>query len=69
MEHTLMASYVGLLIGWIVMGSEENETTVRSYMKDGNFVMMVTSLEKYYNFLNLTANVSSAQTQHPPSGF
>lgn len=62
MEHTLMASYVGLLIGWIVMGSEENETTVRSYMKDGNFVTMVTSLEKYYNFLNLTANVSYAQS-------
>lgn len=58
MEHTLMASYVCLLIGWLVIGSEENETTVRTYLREGNFVMMVSSLEKYYNFLNLTANVS-----------
>lgn len=58
MEHTLMASYVALLIGWLVKGCEEYENTVRSYLKDNNFVMMVSSLEKYYNFLNLTANVS-----------
>lgn len=55
-----MASYVCLLIGWLVIGSEENETTVRTYLREGNFVMMVSSLEKYYNFLNLTANVSTA---------
>lgn len=58
MEHTLMASYVALLIGWLVKGSDEYEATVRCYLKDGNFVMMVNSLEKYHNFLNLTANVS-----------
>ncbi|XP_062537423.1 protein wings apart-like [Armigeres subalbatus] len=64
MEHTLMASYVGLLIGWIVMGSDENEATVRSYLKENNFVMMVASLEKYYNFLNLTANSDALSLQH-----
>ncbi|XP_055629017.1 protein wings apart-like [Toxorhynchites rutilus septentrionalis] len=64
MEHTLMASYVCLLIGWLVMGSEENEATVRTYLKDNNFVMMVSSLEKYYNFLNLTANSDALSLQH-----
>uniref|UniRef100_A0A8D8CT73 Protein wings apart-like n=1 Tax=Culex pipiens TaxID=7175 RepID=A0A8D8CT73_CULPI len=64
MEHTLMASYVCLLIGWLVIGSEENETTVRTYLREGNFVMMVSSLEKYYNFLNLTANSDALSLQH-----
>ncbi|XP_055543536.1 protein wings apart-like [Wyeomyia smithii] len=64
MEHTLMASYVCLLIGWIVAGSEENETVVRTYLKDGNFLTMVSSLEKYYNFLNLTANSDALSLQH-----
>ncbi|XP_055605799.1 protein wings apart-like [Uranotaenia lowii] len=64
MEHTLMASYVCLLIGWIVIGSEDNERIVRTYLKDNNFVMMVTSLEKYYNFLNLTANSDALSLQH-----
>ncbi|XP_058444427.1 protein wings apart-like [Malaya genurostris] len=64
MEHTLMASYVCLLIGWIVKGSEENEVAVRAYLKDNNFVLMVNSLEKYYNFLNLTANSDALSLQH-----
>ncbi|XP_058825793.1 protein wings apart-like [Topomyia yanbarensis] len=64
MEHTLMASYVCLLIGWIVKGSEDNEATVRAYLKDNNFVLMVKSLEKYYNFLNLTANSDALSLQH-----
>lgn len=64
MEHTLMASYVCLLIGWLVIGSEENETTVRTYLREGNFLMMVSSLEKYYNFLNLTANSDALSVQH-----
>ncbi|XP_053690041.1 protein wings apart-like [Sabethes cyaneus] len=64
MEHTLMASYVCLLIGWIVAGSDENETVVRTYLKDGNFLTMVSSLEKYYNFLNLTANSDALSLQH-----
>nr|ABM68580.1 AAEL002532-PA [Aedes aegypti] len=64
MEHTLMASYVALLIGWLVKGCEEYENTVRSYLKDNNFVMMVSSLEKYYNFLNLTANSDALSLQH-----
>lgn len=55
----MLASYVCLLIGYLVIDSKSNETSVRQYLRDGSFDQMVQILGKYYNFLNLTASVSS----------
>lgn len=61
MEHTMLASYVCLLVGHLVMDYKENETNIRKYLRNGTFEHMVQILEKYYNFMNLTASVSSTQ--------
>lgn len=58
MEHTFLASYVCLLIGHLILDSNDNEIKIRSFLRDQKFTEMVQILEKYYNFLNLTASVS-----------
>lgn len=58
MEHTMTASYVCLLIGHLIIDSAAHETRVREHLKDDSFAEMVAVLEKYYNFMNLTASVS-----------
>lgn len=58
MEHTLKGSYAGILIGHLITDNEEYEQIVRSYMRVNNFKEIVGVLEKYYTFMNLTANVS-----------
>lgn len=58
MEHSMKASYVCLLIGQLIMNSAENESKIRQYLKRNSFKDMINMLEKYYNFMNLTASVS-----------
>lgn len=58
MEHTFLASYVCLLIGNLIMECKQHEVDVREILRSKTFVDMVQILEKYYNFLNLTASVS-----------
>lgn len=57
MEHTFLASYVCLLIGHLIMESKENEIKVRQFLRNHSFVEMIQILDKYYNFMNLTASV------------
>lgn len=61
MEHTLLASYVSLLIGHIITESKPYEMQVREHLQNGKFIEMVQILDKYYNFMNLTASVSIPQ--------
>lgn len=58
MEHTMLASYVSILIGYLVKGNEEYENIIRPLLRNGNFEEIIKVLEKYYNFMNLTASVS-----------
>lgn len=58
MEHTLLASYVSLLIGYLIMDSAANQSRVRKLVRNGSFTAMVQVLDKYYTFMNLTASVS-----------
>lgn len=62
MEHTFLASYVCLLIGNLIMESKQHEVTVRKILRSQCFVDMVQILDKYYNFLNLTASVSISRS-------
>lgn len=41
------------------MECKEHEMEVRKILRSQSFVDMVQILDKYYNFLNLTASVSS----------
>lgn len=58
MEHTLLASYVSLVIGYLIMDSPAHQRIVRRLLRNGRFTEMVLVLEKYYTFMNLTASVS-----------
>lgn len=54
----MLASYICLLVGYLMTGNEENQSTIRKFLPDGTFSNMVNILDKYYNFMNLTASVS-----------
>lgn len=60
MEHTILASVTSILIGFVVMDNQNNETIVRKYLRDGKFTGMVSTLVQYYDFLSLTVSVSSS---------
>ena len=63
MEDTLIASYLTLIIGYIIHGNRDHENVVRQWMPEKNFTLMVAVLKKFYNFMNLTASVSKSQIQ------
>lgn len=57
----MLASYVCILLGHLAKDNEHHEANIRQYLRDGSFQLMVQILEKYYNFVNLTASVSEIQ--------
>lgn len=59
MEHTIMASYVCMLIGHLVMHDDGHREKMSAYLRPGQgFAFMAKILEKYFIFMNLTASVS-----------
>ncbi|XP_034945654.1 protein wings apart-like [Chelonus insularis] len=56
MEHTLIGAYVVLLLGYLIMDNKEYELRVRNKLAGNNFATMVAVLQKFYNFMNLTAS-------------
>ncbi|XP_055370929.1 protein wings apart-like isoform X2 [Condylostylus longicornis] len=64
MEHTLQASYAGILVGHLISDNKENEQIIRSYLRDSSFSDIIKILEKYYNFMNLTASSEAHLVSH-----
>uniref|UniRef100_A0A0A1XI77 Protein wings apart-like n=1 Tax=Zeugodacus cucurbitae TaxID=28588 RepID=A0A0A1XI77_ZEUCU len=60
MEHTIKGSYAALLIGHIITDNEEYETLVRRHLRGNGFKEIVSVLEKYYTFMDLTCSDASA---------
>jgi len=58
MENTLTASYITLIIGYLVLDSKDNEQTIRQLLPENSFSLMAAVLKKFFNFMNLTASVS-----------
>ena len=58
MEDSMVAAYVGLLIGYVVMYNKAYERQVKQLLPNNKFTLMVSVLKKFYEFLKLTANVS-----------
>jgi len=56
MEDSMVAAYVGLLIGYIIMKQKHYEVQVKALLPDKKFTLMITVLKKFYEFLKLTAN-------------
>lgn len=62
MEYTFLASYITMLIGFLIMDNPEYEQNVRQYLKGHTFRDMVDILKKFFSFMNLTASVSITNT-------
>ncbi|XP_057335368.1 protein wings apart-like [Microplitis mediator] len=56
MEHTMIGAHVVLLLGNLIMDNMEYETLVRGKLPDHNFSLMISILQKFYNFMNLTTS-------------
>lgn len=62
MEYTFLASYIVMLIGFLIMDNSEHEAKVRQFLKGHKFTAMVDILKKFFNFMNLTASVSTLKS-------
>jgi len=63
MESTLIAAYVGLIIGYLVQNSDDYECRIREYLPSRDFKAVVSVLHKMHNFMKMTAlgTVSSSK--------
>ncbi|XP_037937481.1 protein wings apart-like [Teleopsis dalmanni] len=64
MEHTLKGSYTGILIGHLITDNEEYEAVIRTHLHGNGFKELVSVLEKYYTFMNLTASSEASVVAH-----
>ncbi|KAJ1521007.1 hypothetical protein ONE63_002720 [Megalurothrips usitatus] len=60
MEHTFVAAYIGLLLGYIIMDNEEHKELVRRLLPEGNFTVLVAVLKKFFNFMSLTVTATGS---------
>lgn len=58
MEYTFLASYIAMLVGFLIKDNPEYEDNVRHFLKEKSFKVMVEILKKFFSFMNLTASVS-----------
>uniref|UniRef100_A0A1B6FS43 WAPL domain-containing protein n=1 Tax=Cuerna arida TaxID=1464854 RepID=A0A1B6FS43_9HEMI len=63
MEHTLVAAYIALLLGYLVMDNKEFELFIRKHLPSGNFNVMLTVLQKFFNFMTLTSAAGSGSSR------
>lgn len=54
MEKTVIAAYIGVIIGHIAMSNKERESAVQQCLRGGHFTGVVEVLTKLLNFLDLT---------------
>ncbi|KAJ8920468.1 hypothetical protein NQ315_005336 [Exocentrus adspersus] len=60
MEFTFLASYIVMLIGFLIMDDLNRQTFVRQFLKGNDFDDMVELLKKFFNFMNLTASTEAS---------
>nr|XP_018909266.1 PREDICTED: protein wings apart-like [Bemisia tabaci] len=63
MEHTLIAAYVGLLLGYLTIDNDEFDQSLRRYLPENNFSTILSILKKFYDFMNLTAAATAETTR------
>merc|ERR1719220_3364577 len=63
MEDTLIASYVTLIIGYLIKDNSEHESQIRVLLPGNDFSIMTAVLKKFYNFMNLTASSTVASNR------
>ncbi|BES92050.1 Wings apart-like protein regulation of heterochromatin [Nesidiocoris tenuis] len=63
MEHTLIGAYIALLLGYLIIDNEEYELFVREHMPNKNYRMLLSVLQKFYNFMTLTAAAGAGSSR------
>lgn len=58
MEHTFIGAYISIVLGYLVMGSKPREAVIRGFLPDGRFGQIIAVLDKFVNFMKMTAWVS-----------
>lgn len=59
MESSVIAAYIGLVIGYLTQNSDDYECRIREYLPTRDFKSMVEVLKKLNNFMEMTSNGSS----------
>ncbi|KAK6626622.1 hypothetical protein RUM44_009098 [Polyplax serrata] len=62
MEHTFIGAYIVLLIGYLITENKGHEATVRQHLPQGNFSSFIAVLEKFFNFMKMTATAVGGQS-------
>ncbi|XP_060527171.1 protein wings apart-like isoform X2 [Cylas formicarius] len=60
MEYTFLASYIVMLVGFLIMGNADYENNIRQFLRGSNFADMVELLNKFFKFMNLTASTEAS---------
>lgn len=60
MEFTFLASYLVLLLGYLIMENEDYQGVVRQFLRNNNFATMVELLNKFFSFMNLTSSTEAS---------
>ncbi|XP_065557022.1 uncharacterized protein LOC136025178 [Artemia franciscana] len=56
MEDTMVAAYIALILGYLMINSIEHTNVIREMLPDKNFQNLLTILKKFFKFVNLTSN-------------
>lgn len=67
MEHTMLASYVSILVGHLIIDNVTYRHIITKHLRNGSFASFAKILEKYYNFMSLTASGEASQVEHVKS--
>lgn len=59
MENSIVASYVGLLLGCLIKDNRKYVETVKQHLPDGSFEPMIKILKKFLSFMSLTTAVGT----------
>lgn len=63
MEDTLIASYITLIVGYLIYDDKDREAQIRMLLPENDFSKMTAVLKKFFNFMNLTASSTVASNR------
>jgi len=63
MEDTLIASYITLIIGYLILDDKDRVAQIRELLPEQNFSIMAAVLTKFLQFMKLTASSTVASNR------
>lgn len=53
-----------ILLGHLIEDNKARRNTITKYLRNQSYAPLAKILEKYYNFMNLTASAEASQVEH-----